>query len=159
MLNELEDPNESFSAVAKRHSASSATLYATAKKYRPDLIAKRKESGVHKQIVKVVEVTDEQREVAVQAVLAGKSVKDVAADTGVPAPTLYKWVSKAKSQLNPPELAVLSAQGLDNSQVQDSAILKLLTAQLQAAAAQLNVTPTRLLAALAVQVQREADNA
>ena len=156
MLNELEDPNESFSAVAKRHNASSATLYATAKKYRPDLIAKRKESGVHKQIVKVVEVTDEQREAAVQAVLGGKSVKDVAADTGVPAPTLYKWVSKAKSQLNPPELAILSAQGLDNVQVQDSTILKLLAAQLNAAAAQLNVTPTKLLAALSARLSANA---
>ena len=152
MLSELEDPKESFNAVARRHNASSATLYAMAKKHRPELIAKRRESGVHKQIFKIVEVSDEQREAAVKAILGGRSVKDVATDTGVLAPTLYKWVSKAKSHLNPPGLAILSAQ------VQDSAILKLLAAQIEAAAGQLNVTPTKLLAALAVQVQRKPDH-
>lgn len=108
MLSELEDPNESFSAVAKRHNASASTLYATAKKYRPDLIATRKESGVHKQIAKTIEVTEGQREAAVQEILGGKSVKDVATETGIPAPTLYKWAHKARAQLTSLEVAVLN---------------------------------------------------
>lgn len=144
MLSELEDPNESFNAVAKRHNASSATLYAMAKKHRPNLIAERKESGVHKQIIKTVEVTDEQREAAVQAVLGGRPVKDVAADTGVPAPTLYKWVSKAKSQLNPPELAILSAKTPDNAHAHDTAVLDVLLASIRAASSQFGTQPEHL---------------
>lgn len=154
MLSELEDPNESFGSVAKRHNASASTLYAMAKRHRPDLIAKRKESGVHKQIAKVVEVTDEQREVAVQAVLGGKPVKDVAAETGVPAPTLYKWVHKARTQLTNLEVAVLNTQYAGKPAA--NAVLDVLTAQLQASAAQLNTTPAQLLAVLSARLQANA---
>lgn len=154
MLKELEDPNESFSAVAKRHNASASTLYATAKRYRPDLIAQRKESGVHKQIARTVEVTDEQREAAVQSVLSGRSVKDVAADTGIPAPTLYKWANKARTQLTHLEVAVLNTQYAGKPAA--NAVLDVLTAQLQASAAQLNTTTEQLLQTLAVRLRANA---
>lgn len=136
---------ESFSSAARRNNLPSAsTLYDAAKKYRPSLIAERKESGPHKRIPRTIEVSSEQREAAVQAVLSGQTVKAVAEDTGIPATTLYKWVHKAKLQLSPPESAALSAKTPDNAHAHDTAVLDVLLASIRAASSQFGTQPEHL---------------
>jgi transposase-like protein len=157
----MTQSGESFSSAARRHRLSSAsTLYDAAKRYRPNLIAERKESGAHRRIPKTVDVTPEQREAAVQAVLSGKSVKAVAEDTGIPGTTLYKWVHKAKLQLSPVESAIRSVQGSDNipvqdhAQVQDNAVIDVLLASIRAASTQLGTNPEELCDLLKSHLKR-----
>lgn len=99
-------------------------------------------------------ILDNVRAEALAQVLAGRSVKDVASETGVPAPTLYQMARKAREKGAAHDNVQPAVQA--DAQVQDSAILKLLAAQLNAAAAQLNVTPTRLLAALSARLSANA---
>lgn len=96
-------------------------------------------------------ILDNVRAEALAQVLAGHSVKDVSSETGVPAPTLYQMARKAREK----GAAHGNVQASAAPSPAANAVLDVLTAQLQAAAVQLNVTPTRLLAALAAQVQRE----
>lgn len=97
-------------------------------------------------------ILDNVRAEALAQVLAGRSVKDVSSETGVPAPTLYQMARKAREK------------GAAHSNVQASAapspaanaVLDVLTAQLQASAAQLNTTTEQLLAVLSERLRAGA---
>lgn len=149
LVQALESPDEdgSFNSVAKRLGFNPAAAYNTLAKVRPDLLGPRSARLGFLQVNKTG-VPEDVRAQALAKVLAGESVKDVAQATGVPAPTLYQMARKAREK----EAAHSNVQASAAPSPAASAVLDVLTAQLQAAAAQLSTTPAQLLAALSARM-------
>lgn len=155
LIQELESSSDSSNTVAKRHSLVTATAYNAG--VRSDLLGPSSARLGFSQVNRT-DVPDNIRAEALAQVLAGRSVKEVASETGVPAPTLYQMARKAreKKALRPLDTASNTHNTPDNAQAHDTAVLDVLTAQLQAAAAQLNTTPAQLLTALSARPQAGA---
>lgn len=90
LIADLETSSDSFNAVAKRHGHLPATAYNGIARTRPDLLTSRSERLGFSRLVNPDTVDVKVRDAAVARVLAGEPVKDVAADTGIAGPTLYK---------------------------------------------------------------------
>lgn len=138
LIADLESSMDSFNAVAKRHNVVPATAYNAIAKVRPDLLGPRSVKLGFSQVSKT-EVPDSVRAEALAQVLAGRSVKDVANETGVPAPTLYQMARKARDA----QAAKVEAGAKNSSAATHSTdpILDILLASVIVAAAQRGVTP------------------
>ena len=151
LIQDLESSTESFNQLAKRHGHKTSIAHAALSKIRPDLLGPRS-ARLGFAPVNKTDIPDNVRAEALAKVLAGESVKDVAQATGVPAPTLYQMARKAREK----EAAHSNVQASAAPSPAASAVLDVLTAQLQAAAAQLSTTPAQLLAALSDRLQAGA---
>jgi hypothetical protein len=139
LINALESPTEerSFHSLAKALGFDPANAYNTIKWMRPDLLGPRSERLGHKQVGKT-DIPDNVRADALSKVLSGRPVKEVAAETGVPAPTLYQMAQKARAKTDPKPKAVIKALKADE------ALVQLLLTSIKQASTNLGTTPERL---------------
>ena len=156
LITALESPAEidSFNAVAKRLGFNPAAAYVSIQRVRPDLLGPRSARLGFSQVNKT-DVSDNVRAEALARVLAGESVKDVAQATGVPAPTLYQMVRKAreKEAAKAADNVTLAAGGSDAINPQNNAIFDVLLASIRAASAQLGTQPEHLCDLLKSQLK------
>jgi transposase-like protein len=110
LIADLESSTDSFNTVAKRHGFIPATAYNGISRVRPDLLTPRSERLGFARLVNPDSVSADVRDAAVARVLAGEPVKEVSAETGVPAPTLYKHAAARRETVKTPPPAVPKAQ-------------------------------------------------
>ena len=101
IISDLESSTESFSAVCKRHGIHSGKAHAQVGRVRPDLLGPRSERLGFSTLRKPGSVPDNVKEKAIAEVLAGRLVKDVAVEYGIPAPTLYKHAAAERAKRPP----------------------------------------------------------
>jgi transposase-like protein len=157
LIQDLESSTESFNQLAKRHGHKTSIAHAALSKIRPDLLGPRS-ARLGFAPVNKTDIPDNVRAEALTRVLAGESVKDVAQATGVPAPTLYQMVRKAreKEAAKATDNVTLAAGGSAALNAQDSAIISLLAASLNAASAQMGKTPAQVLTMLTAYLHANA---
>lgn len=154
LIQDLESSTESFNQLAKRHGHKTSIAHAALSKIRPDLLGPRS-ARLGFAPVNKTDVSDNVRAEALARVLAGESVKDVAQATGVPAPTLYQMVRKAreKEAAKAADNVTLAAGGSDAINPQNNAIFDVLLASIRAASAQLGTQPEHLCDLLKSQLK------
>lgn len=109
IISDLESSTESFSAVCKRHGIHSGKAHAQVGRVRPDLLGPRSERLGFSTLRKPGSVPDNVKEQAIAEVLAGRLVKDVAVEYGIPAPTLYKHAAAERAKRPPTTTATTAA--------------------------------------------------
>jgi hypothetical protein len=137
LVQALESPDEdgSFNSVAKRLGFNPAAAYNTLAKVRPDLLGPRSARLGF---------------APVNMVLAGRSVKDVSQETGVPAPTLYQMAQKARKvakvepQPQPTDIKSLA---------HDVTAVELILSNIKQTAASMGTTPEQLCDLLKSQLK------
>lgn len=102
IISDLESSTESFSAICRRHGVPSGKTHLQLGKVRPDLLGPRSERLGFSTLRKPGSVPDNVKEQAIAEVLAGRLVKDVAVEYGIPAPTLYKHAAAERAKRPPP---------------------------------------------------------
>lgn len=98
LIADLETSSDSFTTVAKRHGHLPATAYNGIARVRPDLLTPRSERLGFSRLPSPDNVDVKARDAAVARVLAGEPVKDVAAQTGIAAPSLYKHAAAERAK-------------------------------------------------------------
>lgn len=101
IISDLESSTESFSAICRRHGVPSGKTHLQLGKVRPDLLGPRSERLGFSTLRKPGSVPDNVKEQAIAEVLAGRLVKDVAVEYGIPAPTLYKHAAAERAKRPP----------------------------------------------------------
>lgn len=101
IISDLESSTESFSAICRRHGVPSGKTHLQLGKVRPDLLGPRSERLGFSTLRKPGSVPDNVKDQAVAEVLAGRLVKDVAVEYGIPAPTLYKHAAAERAKRPP----------------------------------------------------------
>ncbi len=154
LIQDLESSTESFNQLAKRHGHKTSIAHAALSKIRPDLLGPRS-ARLGFAPVNKTDIPDNVRAEALAKVLAGESVKDVAQETGVPAPTLYQMARKARNKeaAKDTDNVILTAGGSAAINPHDNAILDVLLASIRAASAQLGTQPEHLCDLLKSQLK------
>lgn len=98
LIADLETSSDSFNTVAKRHGHLPATAYNGIARIRPDLLTPRSERLGFSRLPGPNSVDVKARDAAVARVLAGERVKDVAAQTGMASPSLYKHAAAERAK-------------------------------------------------------------
>lgn len=98
LIADLETSSDSFTTVAKRHGHLPATAYNGIARIRPDLLTPRSERLGFSRLPSPTNVDVKARDAAVARVLAGEPVKDVSAQTGIAAPSLYKHAAAERAK-------------------------------------------------------------
>jgi len=96
----LEASTESFNAVCKAHGHVPATAYNVIGRVRPDLLKPRSDRLGFSRIPGEAH-SDDVISLAVERCLSGDPVKSVAADLGLPIPTLYRYLQRARAAKTP----------------------------------------------------------
>lgn len=138
LIQDLESSTESFNQLAKRHGHKTSIAHAALSKIRPDLLGPRS-ARLGFAPVNKTDIPDNVRAEALAQVLAGRSVKDVASETGVPAPTLYQMARKARAGVQiPPQPTDIK------SLAHDVTAFELILSNIKQTAASMGTTPEHL---------------